>query len=212
MPPSGLAASAARMHRAHFGACGISPTTSAIRGTRRGGGLARPAAGGAPGARSLRPRRAHDRAHAPRRRSAGVPRGAHGNLPCGVQAVTRPLGRFAPALSGYVRPLCEPRSSRDRARLPQPGGARSVAAGTCRVDTLSRRGRARVGRARRILTRAAALKARGSDQEPARAFVIFGEAASIANPETRGRGRSGAGPPTWVVDSHRAYTARVRSS
>jgi hypothetical protein len=49
---------------------------------------------------------------------------------------------------------------------------------------------------RRSLMRAAALKARGSDQELARAFVICGEAASIANLATRSRARTGVGPPT----------------
>lgn len=63
---------------------------------------------------------------------------------------------------------------------------------------------------RRSLMRAAALKARGSDQELARAFVICGEAASIANPATRSRGRTAAGPPTSVVGSHPAAHPHTR--
>ena len=42
--------------------------------------------------------------------------------------------------------------------------------------------------------RAAALKARGSVQELARAFVICGEAASIANPAGHTGTRANAGP------------------
>jgi len=117
MPPSGLAASARACAGRTLEHAAPAPRHPRSEEHVEVAGLLARAAGGAPGARSLRPRRQYDRAHAPRRRSAGDPRGAHGNLPCGVQAVTRPLGRFAPALSAYVRPLREPRPSRDRARL-----------------------------------------------------------------------------------------------
>ena len=51
-------------------------------------------------------------------------------------------------------PHVELLGERIRARLPHRARPRSVAAGACRVDTLSRRDRARAGRARRISERA----------------------------------------------------------